>query len=213
MAGNYPFQKMTLPYAVDAMEPYLDADTLYIHYTEIYEQSVDALNYILNAYPQYQNWTLEQLMTQSMQLPVTLANSIQSFARSVYNHELYFDGMTANHSGRPVGELAQAIQMSFGSYEQFASLLRNVTYSMLDAGWIAVVAHGGGELHFVTLSCSKMLSFEYEVPVLMLDIWEHAYFLKYHSRRGEYVDAWLNLVDWEKANILYRNAAFLDSTL
>ena len=196
---HFPFRPITLPYPYTSLEPYLDADTVYIHHQKIYTEDVNTLNALLRPYPDLYTWTLEDLVTKRMNLPVVVANTIRSYAGSVYAHELYLTGMSQEGSQEPTGALRDKINETYGSVANFKRLFREAALSILGAGYVWLNSVQGDNLHLQTTYNHDVPQVDQVTPILVLDVWEHAYFSKYQNRRGDYADAWFRLINWRAA--------------
>ncbi len=206
MSSHYPFEKMNLDYEYISLVPHLDPNTVYIHHNKIYPNYVDALNYLLSFYPQYQSWSLERLIFGNLQVPVVMENNIKHAAGGIYHHNLFFEGMGTDGAIGQNSPLIQKITDCYGSMENFQNLFRQAAQSIQGSGWVWLAGLiGNDEVRIVTSSNNQVPSSELFSPILVLDIWEHAYFLLYPARLGTYVDNWFKIIDWEAAEQRYLN--------
>lgn len=200
MQNSYPFEKMLLPYDYTELVPYCDPDTLYLHHHDLYNSYVDMLNFLLSGYPQYQTWTLERLIFDDLLMPVTQKKQIKNFAGAIYNHNLYFDGMTNGKlSGQPEGKLLEALSDNYGSFEMFKKIFKQAAFNVLGPGWVWLNSGSDGSVHIAITENNKLPSLKSIAPILVTDIWEHAYYLHYPAKLSEYMDSWFSVVDWKKA--------------
>ncbi|MEM1484743.1 superoxide dismutase [Oscillospiraceae bacterium PP1C4] len=202
MNEHYPFQLAPLPYAYDALEPYIDTLTVSIHHDKHQATYVKNLNKALENYPAYQCWSLEQLICDCPQLPCDIQTAVQRNAGGVYTHELYFDGMTApcmKKDARPTGRLSEAINRCFNSFEAFQTLMTQTALEQFGSGWAWLASDSCGNLHVLSTSNQDVPLCKGLRPIIVVDVWEHAYYLKYKNMRADYLAAWWNLVDWEFA--------------
>lgn len=205
MEDKYPFELISLPYQYNALEPNIDAATVRLHHGKHLKKYVDNLNEILEKYPVYQTWSLEKLILRSSDLPINIQIPVKNNAGGVYNHNLYFDIMRAGSDQNiPVGKLKEAIINSFDSIEKFYDLFKEAALKVFGSGYAWLVVDGSKELKIVT-------SPNQDVPknvfhVLLIDVWEHAYYLKYKNKRDEYITNWNKLIDWDKAEKNYNVA-------
>ena len=191
---TYPFSLPKLPYAYDALEPYIDADTMYFHHDKHFQAYVDNLNAALEGYPVFQSWSLEQLLGGLEALPEGLRTAVRNNGGGVYNHWLYFDLMTPQIQGNP-----QVFPSAFSQKEKLEALLKQAAMGIFGSGFAWLAADGRGRLSILALANQdNPLSYGF-YPILPLDVWEHAYYLKYQNLRGNYIDNWFQVANWTKA--------------
>lgn len=203
MSDHYPFLLKKLPYSYDALEPYIDEETVRIHHTKHQQKYVDNLNNALEGYPQYQSWSLEKLLTEYKTMPSRVQLEVRNNAGGVYNHDMYFYFMSPN-AQEPKGLLLHAINCQFGSLETLKSIIKAAALSQFGSGYAWLVSNINGKLSVEKTANQDSILSKGLYPLLVVDVWEHAYYLKYQNRRNEYIDAWLNLADWTKAQECYR---------
>lgn len=198
MNENKIFKLKPLPYSYDALEPYIDAKTMEIHHSKHHQAYVNNLNKGLEAFPQYQDKTLIELLKDIETLPEKLKITLQRHGGGTFNHEIFFDGMSLNNPF-PEGKLKQAIDKEFGSLEKFKEEFKNASLSVFGSGWTWLVKDKENKLSIIqTANQLSPISLGLQ-PVLALDVWEHAYYLKFQNRRAEYIENWFHVIDWEKA--------------
>ena len=188
---TYPFSLPPLPYAYDALEPYIDQETMHFHHDKHMKTYVDNLNKSLEPYPQYHHWTLERLLLQLDELPDSLKTSVRNNGGGVYNHDLYFTLM-APAGQQPLAEVAEA----FGGEEQWKAQIKAAALGQFGSGYAWLVSESSGRLSVMKLpnqDCPLSMGLR---PLLCLDVWEHAYYLDYQNRRADYVDNWFHRVNW-----------------
>ncbi len=200
---HYPFSLKPLPYAYGALEPHIDAQTVMLHHDKHLQTYVENLNKALMDYPQYHNWSLLDLVRHYEELPAEIRTVVRNNAGGVYNHNLYFDTMQTPSGGKPVGRLAQAIKMSFGSYEAFQKKMKDASLEQFGSGWAWLVLSRTGKLEIMSTPNQDTPFAHGACPITLVDVWEHAYYLKYQNRRGEYIDNWFPLIHWEQAEVNY----------
>lgn len=200
---TYPFVVRPLPYEYDALEPVLDEDTLHFHHDKHYKTYVDNLNNILADYPEFQKRSLLELLTRLEKLPEPIRTPIRNNGGGVYNHELYFDGMKGKCEQGPTGALAEAIDRDFGSYKNWKEQMRQAALSKFGSGWAWLLADGAGRLSIVQTANQDVPDLQLYTPILLIDVWEHAYYLQYQNRRADYVDGWFDIINWRKAGKRY----------
>lgn len=202
LTERYPFTLRPLPYAYDALEPYIDTNTMYFHHDKHLAAYVDNLNNALSQYPRYQRWTLTELLYYLDSLPEPLRDAVRKNGGGVYNHNLYFSGMTPYPTGTPSGELARELTRQYGSPSGLQAPLRDAAMSRFGSGWAWLVASPSGKIQIVTTP-NQDVPFDKGCPFLLVDVWEHAYYLKYQNRRADYYNNWWNTVNWPLANERY----------
>lgn len=199
---TYPFVLPPLPYPYDALEPVIDMETMYYHHDRHFKTYVDNLNKALSNEPEFQSWPLEKLITNVQELPPAIRTAVHNNAGGVYNHWLYFDSMTP--SQKPVtGPLEQAVSDAFGSPDHLQTVLTEAGTSQFGSGYAWLVKDENGHLSVIHLANQDTPLPTGLVPILLVDVWEHAYYLKYQYRRPQYLNAWFSLIDWEKAGLRY----------
>ena len=204
-AEVYPFVARPLPYEYDALVPVLDAETLTFHHDKHYKTYVDNLNSALSDYLELQKKSLTELLTDISTLPGAVQTAVRNNGGGVYNHELYFDSMREPAGQEPDGALAEAIERDFGSYRQWKEQMKPAAVSKFGSGWAWLVADKDGRLSIVQTSNQDVPDLEDYVPILLVDVWEHAYYLQYQNRRADYVESWFGLINWRKAGKRYED--------
>nr|WP_312645425.1 superoxide dismutase [Hydrogenoanaerobacterium sp.] len=201
MADHYPFELQPLPYAYDALEPYIDTETMHLHHDKHLGTYVENLNKTLANYPRFHDWSLTQLLTNLGRIPRPIQTAVRNNGGGVYNHNLYFSGMTPDSTREPVGALADAIMQQFGSYDIFKQRLKQAGLDRFGSGWAWLVSDGAGKLQILSTPNQDVpLPL---CPIVVMDVWEHAYYLKYHNLRANYIDNWFNTINWPVANERY----------
>lgn len=195
----YPFVVRPLPYEYDALMPVLDEETLRFHHDKHYKTYVDNLNKTLADYPELQRLSLKELLTKPEEIPASIRTSIRNNGGGVYNHELYFDMMKGNCGQEPTGELADAIARDFGSYRQWKEKMKQAAVSQFGSGWAWLLTDSEGKLSIVQTANQDVPDLQIYTPLLLVDVWEHAYYLQYQNRRADYVEGWFDLINWRKA--------------
>lgn len=205
-AETYPFVVQPLPYDYDALTPILDERTLHFHHDKHYKTYVDNLNAVLADYPELQKMSLKELLTNSGSLPAAAQTSIRNNGGGVFNHELYFGTMRQPMGQMPDGALANAINRDFGSYNQWKEQMKQAALSQFGSGWAWLVTDKGGKLSIVQTPNQNVPDLSQVTPILLVDVWEHAYYLQYQNLRAAYLDGWFNLIHWKKVERLYEEA-------
>lgn len=201
----YPFVVRPLPYEYDALMPVLDEETLHFHHDKHYKTYVDNLNQALADYPELQKLSLKELLTHLEKIPAAIRSAIRNNGGGVYNHELYFDMMKGNCGQEPSESLAEAIARDFGSYRQWKEQMKQAAVSQFGSGWAWLLTDAEGKLSIVQTANQDVPDLMIYTPLLLVDVWEHAYYLQYQNRRADYVDGWFDLIHWRKAGKRYEN--------
>lgn len=204
MNEYYPFVLPPLPYRYYALEPYLEEQTIRIHHDTLFQGYVDRLNAALQKYPRFQRWNLERLIVDNDRLPVEIRTTVYNNAGGVYNHDAYFAAMTPKYR-RPSNYMRNALEESFGSFENFKEQMLNAGLRVFGSGWAWLVQDRGTKLRIVTTKNQDTPLPQELVPLLPLDVWEHSYFLQYYSERAAYIKNWFALIDWSYVEKRYLN--------
>lgn len=205
MEQQFPFQLSPLPYGYIELMPYCDANTLYYHHDKFYSASIYNLNNLV-AQHRLTDRTLNQLLTEDIDLPTTQLIRLRNEAGSVYNHQMYFDGITPRVGTPPVNRLTEAIIATYGSMAKFEQLMTEAAQSIIGSGWVWLVAEGGHGIHIATTINNEVVPLTSVTPILILDMWEHAYFTIQHFNIPAYVATWFSLINWNLADQRYRGA-------
>ncbi len=194
------FELPTLPYPYDALEPYIDARTMEIHHTKHHGGYVKKLNAALEKYPYLQDVPLETLLRNLASVPEDIRTAVRNNGGGHANHSLFWTVMSPNGGGEPEGELARAIAETFGGFAQFKDLFSTTAATRFGSGWAWLVVDAFGHLKVYSTPNQDNPLMEGFTPILGLDVWEHAYYLKYQNRRAEYIANWWNVVNWEEVS-------------
>ncbi len=192
------FELPALPYPYDALEPYIDARTMEIHHTKHHGGYVKKLNAALEKYPYLQDVPLETLLRNLASVPEDIRTAVRNNGGGHANHSLFWTVMSPNGGGEPEGELARAIAETFGGFAQFKDLFSTTAATRFGSGWAWLVVDAFGHLKVYSTPNQDNPLMEGFTPILGLDVWEHAYYLKYQNRRAEYIANWWNVVNWEE---------------
>jgi Fe-Mn family superoxide dismutase len=185
-----------LPYAYDALEPHIDEATMKVHHDKHHQAYVDKANAALQG-TSLADAAIEDVLKDLSQVPEEKRTAVQNNGGGHYNHSLFWESMSPDGGGAPEGELAAAIDSVFGSFEAFQSSLKEAGVNRFGSGWSWLV-HNGSELAIVSTPNQDNPISNGSTPLLGVDVWEHAYYLKYQNRRPDYIDAWWNVVAWNK---------------
>ena len=200
----YPFLNTPLPYGYGALEPYIDAKTMELHHDRHLQTYINNLNDLLAKNPGLQKLSLRQLITSANRLPPAVQTPLRNNAGGVYNHRFFFEGMTNPASPAPSGRLAAAIDRQLGGFDTFRDQFSKAALSVFGSGYAWLVVQNG-RLRVVTTPNQNTPLEQGMCPVLNLDVWEHAYYLKHYNLRGDYITDWFSIVNWPKAEENYIN--------
>lgn len=202
-----PFQLPQLPYSYDALEPHIDAETMKIHHTKHHQGYTDKLNAAIKG-TTLEEMPIEHILSQVSEYPAAVRNNGGGF----YNHSLFWKILSPNGGGQPKdGELQKAIKRRFQNFDQFKTELKEAAANRFGAGWAWLcVQPNTGEV-FITSTPNQDnplmdVATDKGIPILGIDVWEHAYYLKYKNARPEYIDAFFNIIDWQKVEEYYQAA-------
>lgn len=184
-----------LPYAYNALEPYVDEETMKIHHGKHHQTYINNLNAALEGYPELQNKPIEELVANWESYPAEVCTAIRNNGGGHANHVFFWESMSPNGGGVPTGALADAINAKFGSFENFKEEFSKAAATRLGSGWAWLVKNNG-ELEVCSTPNQDTPLSEGKTPLLTLDVWEHAYYLKYQNRRPEHIAAFWNVVNW-----------------
>lgn len=195
--NTYPFTYEPLPYEYDALEPYIDTETMHYHHDKHYKAYVDKLNAAVEANPQYKNWTLLRLLLNVDSLPSDFRTAVINNGGGVFNHELYFNSMGPDKTN-PSTRMMNFIMESFGNYENFMKAIKAAALGQFGSGYGWLVQDGITKRLMViaTPNQDTVISLSM-MPLLPLDVWEHAYYLKHKNERDKYIDDWFNVINWD----------------
>ena len=201
MNEHYPFENTPLPYGYDALEPYIDEKTMHLHHDRHLQAYIDNLNSALKQHPRLQALPLAQLIHTAGQMPGKDCAAIARNAGGVYNHLFFFDGMRPAGKRAPEGALAAAIHRRFGSLDGFREEFTQAALSVFGSGY-AWLVNGRQGLCLVT-TANQETPAGAATPLLNLDVWEHAYYLKHYNKRADYISDWWSVVNWDTAEQRY----------
>lgn len=205
MNSQYPFELTPLPYGYEALEPYIDTKTVTIHHNRHLKTYVDNLNAALASYPFYQTWNLKKLLMNNNRLPKEIQTAVKNNGGGVYHHDLYFAGMSSTTENRfsSNSALGMEIEKKFGGYEKFKLQLKKNALSQFGSGWAWLVFTPQRQLKIVNTANQDTVLTQGACPILLIDVWEHAYYLKYQNRRADYIDNWFHIINWQQAEQNY----------
>jgi len=194
-----------LPYAYDALEPHIDAKTMEIHHSKHHQTYINNINAGIQDTP-WEDLSVEQLVTQVHDVPTELKNNVMNNAGGHANHSLFWTIMSPQGGGQPIGKIAAAIDAELGGFDAFKEAFTKAALTRFGSGWAWLTVTPDHKL-LVESSANQDSPLRHgHIPVLALDVWEHAYYLKYQNRRPEYIAAFFNVVDWQEVNRRYEQA-------
>ena len=194
----YPFINEPLPYQYDALEPWIDAKTMELHHDRHLQTYIDGMNQLMEENPQLQKLSLRQLIIQVGVLPQWLQRPVRNQAGGVYNHRFFFEGMKPyGKENQPSKQMIANMVRDFGGLDAFQKKFKETALSVFGSGYVWLVRIRGRMRIITTANQNTPLAVGVQ-PLLCLDVWEHAYYLKHYNNRRDYVDAWYHVVDWEK---------------
>ena len=203
MCMPFPHILPKLPYPYAALEPHIDARTMEIHHTKHHQAYIDNLNKALEGHVDLQKKGIEQLLTEIDKVPEAIRQAVINHGGGHANHSFFWTIMGPGKGGSPAGDIADAINSTFDSFEKFQEEFAKAAMSRFGSGWSWLVLQQGN-LKVISTPNQDSPLMQGLKPVIGLDVWEHAYYLKYQNRRADYVKAWWNTVNWEEVNQRFR---------
>jgi superoxide dismutase, Fe-Mn family len=185
-----------LPYAYDALEPYIDAKTMEIHYTKHHQSYINKLNEALAKHPQWQAVPLDQLLQRLNEIPEDIRMAVRNQGGGTINHTFFWQCMTPNAQKNPSKNFMTILENNFESFEGFKKKFNDAAVAVFGSGWAWLVQDQDKKLKVISTPNQDSPLMQGFKPLLGLDVWEHAYYLKYQNRRPEYIDGWWNVVNW-----------------
>ncbi|EAE8346807.1 superoxide dismutase [Listeria monocytogenes] len=188
-----------LPYTYDALEPNFDKETMEIHYTKHHNTYVTKLNEAVAGHPELESKSAEELVANLDSVPEDIRGAVRNHGGGHANHTLFWSILSPNGGGAPTGDLKAAIESEFGTFDEFKEKFNAAAAARFGSGWAWLVVNGG-KLEIVSTANQDSPLSDGKTPVLGLDVWEHAYYLKFQNRRPEYIDTFWNVINWDEAN-------------
>jgi Fe-Mn family superoxide dismutase len=195
-----------LPYSYDALEPSIDAKTMEIHHGKHHQGYVNNLNAALENHPELQEKSVEDLISDLNSIPENIRNAVRNNGGGHANHSLFWPCMGPDGGGTPEGELADAINSAFGSFDNFKDQFSKAAATRFGSGWAWLCVDNNGDLVVTSTPNQDNPISDGLKPVLGLDVWEHAYYLNYQNRRPDYVSSWWNVVNWNQVVLNFSSA-------
>ncbi|MGG7215109.1 superoxide dismutase [Clostridium nigeriense] len=196
--GAAQFELKPLPYAYDALEPYIDKETMMLHHDKHEKAYLDNLNKVIAKYPELYKKGLEGILKDLNSVPEDVRETVKNNAGGVYNHEFFWSIMSPEKDQTPKGELLKAINKDFDSLDNFKTKFKEAALGRFGSGWAWLVVDNNGNLSIISTPNQDSPISQGLTPILGLDVWEHAYYLKYQNRRGDYIDNWWHVVNWKQ---------------
>ena len=192
------FELPPLPYDYNALEPYIDTQTMQLHHDKHHQAYVTNANNALQGYDQFASMSVDDLLRKINQVPESIRTALRNNAGGHSNHTMFWNIMKPNGGGQPTGDLANAIQQAFGSFDAFKTAFNDAGTKRFGSGWAWLVLDSSGKLQVISTANQDSPLMDGLYPVMGNDVWEHAYYLKYQNRRPEYLNAWWNVVNWDE---------------
>lgn len=199
------FELPPLPYANDALEKAIDARTMEIHHDKHHAAYTNNLNNAIQG-TEWENKSIEEILRNIDSLPENIRTAVRNNGGGYANHSLFWTIMGPNGGGQPSGDLANAINQKFGSFDEFKQKLSSAAAGQFGSGWGWLVVKSDGSLDVYSTPNQDSPYMKGDTPILGVDVWEHAYYLRYQNRRPDYLNEWWNVVDWNKVAGNYKNA-------
>jgi len=200
------FEVPPLPYDYNALEPYIDEETMHLHHDKHHQAYVTNANAALQGQTQFENMSADEVLRHINDVPENVRTAVRNNAGGHANHSMFWAIMKPNGGGEPTGELAQAINSTFGSFDQFKAAFNDAGAKRFGSGWVWLVMDQSGKLSITSTANQDSPLMEGLFPIMGNDVWEHAYYLKYQNRRPEYLAAWWNVVNWDEIARRYEQA-------
>jgi Fe-Mn family superoxide dismutase len=194
-----------LPYANDALEPHIDARTMEIHHDRHHNGYVNKVNAALEGHADLASKSIEDLLRGINSVPDSIKTAVRNNGGGHANHSLFWSIMSPDGGGSPSGDLGNAINAKFGSFDNFKNEFKSAATGRFGSGWAWLVVDNG-ELAITSTPNQDSPYMDGKTPLLGIDVWEHAYYLNYQNKRGDYIDAWWNVVNWDAVAENYNNA-------
>lgn len=199
------FKLPELKYAYDGLEPHIDKQTMEIHHTRHHQTYVDNLNKALEGHDKFKEINIWELIRDLNSVPDDIKTAVRNNGGGHLNHTLFWSIMSPDGGGNPVGEVAKKIDENLGGFEKFKEVFKKAALGRFGSGWAWLVVNKEGNLEVVSTPNQDNPITEGLNPILGIDVWEHAYYLKYQNKRPDYVDAFWNVVDWNKVEEKYNS--------
>src|SRR3954447_10545464 len=197
--GRMPFEVPPLPYAYNALEPYIDEQTMHLHHDKHHQAYVDNVNKALEKYPDWQKKSVDEILRNISSVPDDVRTAVRNNAGGHYNHTMFWAIMKPQGGGEPTGQIANVIT-DLGGLSAFQEKFNDAGVKRFGSGWAWLVRTSAGKFEIISSANQDSPLMDGNFPILGNDVWEHAYYLKYQNRRAEYLKAWWNVVNWDEIN-------------
>ncbi len=195
-----PHELPALPYPYNALEPYIDETTVHVHHDKHHATYVNNLNAALEKHPELSSRSLEDLLSNLQGVPEDIRVAVRRNGGQTFNHTMYWQVMGPDAGGAPTGAIAAAIDKTFGNFESFKAKFGQAATGQFGSGWAWLLRDKSGTVAIEAMPNEGCPLMDGKHPLLVIDVWEHAYYLKYQNKRADYIQAWWNLVNWEEVN-------------
>ena len=195
-----------LPYGYDALEPYIDVETMHLHHDKHHNTYVTNLNAAIEKYPELGEQSIEELMKNLNEVPEDIRTAVRNNGGGHANHSFFWKIMAPNAGGEPTGAIKDAIDQAFGSFEIMKEEFKTAATGRFGSGWAWLVVNKEGKLEVTSTANQDTPISEGKTPILGLDVWEHAYYVKYRNVRPDYIKAFFSVINWNKVNDLFAAA-------
>jgi superoxide dismutase, Fe-Mn family len=195
-----------LPYEFGALEPYIDALTMEIHHDKHYLGYINKLNEAIAGYPELQDKSLEDILRHLNDVPEKVRTAVRNNGGGTYNHAMFWKLMKSDGGGEPRGQVADAVKKHFDTFENFQDIFNAAAKTRFGSGWAWLSVAPNGALKVTSTANQDSPLSEGLTPIFGLDVWEHAYYLKYQNRRPDYINAWWHVINWDQVEENYRLA-------
>ena len=200
------FKLPNLPYSFDALEPYIDAKTMEIHHDKHHQTYVDKLNEAVKG-TEFANMEIGEVLKNISKIPQDKKQAVINHGGGHANHSLFWESLTPDAKKKKFkGKIAEEIKKIFGSFENFKEKFTKASLGVFGSGWVWLVVNSDGKLEIISTKNQNSPLINNLKPIFGLDVWEHAYYLKYQNKRAEYISAWWNVINWEKVEELFKHA-------
>lgn len=203
---RFPFTLPPLKYGYDALAPYVDEETMTLHHTKHHQTYIDNLNKALQEAPEYQKYTLEELLANIDALPKSIRDRVRNHGGGHFNHTLFWDLMAPTSNAQPTEIVLEQINKHFGSFKAFQEQFEKAAQTRFGSGWAWLSVNFDKKLVITSTANQDTELGQGLYPILALDVWEHAYYIKYRNKRPEYIVAWWNVVNWQHVEKLFNDA-------
>lgn len=200
------FDLPALKYSYDSLEPFIDEATMRIHHTKHHQAYVDNLNKALEKYPDFYKKSIEEILSDLEAVPEDIRMAVINNGGGHANHSLFWEIMAPNPKEQPEGVLLDALNSTFGGFSEFKEQFSQKAMGVFGSGWAFLIVTPERRLSLKRHSFQNSPISHGNIPILGIDVWEHAYYLKYQNRRAEYIDAWWNVVDWEEVENRFKRS-------